>query len=215
MWRRQQSTARRSAPAPDKIGQKGGKGEILWAHTYPTVSSRPRGRCVQSLVPIGSEMWICIRYKQTCIFIYKINIFIYIWESWTILFYVLGWIGWGRGGGCFNPLNTKLNPICHLLALLGAHPILHVSRIRVNVNVGGRRALARNETAVDLSISVGQWASSGAAGVQWKTRRRPRSLRQIVGFGGRNNAVIYATLLRNMRLGRRTNDRHFLFQPMQ
>jgi len=31
----------------------------------------------------------------------------------------------------FNPLNAKLNPICHLLALLGAHPILHVSRIRV------------------------------------------------------------------------------------
>jgi hypothetical protein len=34
----------------------------------------------------------------------------------------------------FNPLNAKLNPICHLLALLGAHPILHVSRIRVNCN---------------------------------------------------------------------------------
>jgi hypothetical protein len=31
-----------------------------------------------------------------------------------------------------NPLNTELNPICHLLALLGAHHILHVSRIRVN-----------------------------------------------------------------------------------
>jgi len=31
----------------------------------------------------------------------------------------------------FNPLNAKLNPICHLLALLGAHHILHVSRIRV------------------------------------------------------------------------------------
>jgi hypothetical protein len=30
-----------------------------------------------------------------------------------------------------NPLNTKLNPICHMLALLGAHHILHVSRIRV------------------------------------------------------------------------------------
>jgi len=26
-----------------------------------------------------------------------------------------------------NPLNTKLNPICHLLALLGAHHILHIS----------------------------------------------------------------------------------------
>ena len=34
----------------------------------------------------------------------------------------------------FNPLNAKLNPICHLLALLGAHHILHISRIRVNVD---------------------------------------------------------------------------------
>ena len=32
----------------------------------------------------------------------------------------------------FNPLNAKLNAICYFLALLGAHPILHVSRIRVN-----------------------------------------------------------------------------------
>jgi len=31
-----------------------------------------------------------------------------------------------------NPLNAQLNPFCHLLALLGAHHILHVSRIRVN-----------------------------------------------------------------------------------
>ena len=30
-----------------------------------------------------------------------------------------------------NPLNATLNPICHLLVLLGAHHILHVSRIRV------------------------------------------------------------------------------------
>ena len=29
-----------------------------------------------------------------------------------------------------NPLNTELNPICHLLALLRVH-FLHVSRIRV------------------------------------------------------------------------------------
>jgi len=32
----------------------------------------------------------------------------------------------------FNPLNAELNPICHLLALLGAHHIFHVSGIRVN-----------------------------------------------------------------------------------
>jgi hypothetical protein len=30
-----------------------------------------------------------------------------------------------------NPLNAELNLIYHLLALLGAHPILHISRIRV------------------------------------------------------------------------------------
>ena len=30
-----------------------------------------------------------------------------------------------------NPLNAVLNTICHLLALLGAHHILHISRIRV------------------------------------------------------------------------------------
>jgi len=33
-----------------------------------------------------------------------------------------------------NPLNAELNPICHLLALLGAHLIFHISRIRVNGN---------------------------------------------------------------------------------
>ena len=30
-----------------------------------------------------------------------------------------------------KPLKTELNTICHFLALLGAHHILHVSRIRV------------------------------------------------------------------------------------
>ena len=30
-----------------------------------------------------------------------------------------------------NPLNAELNPICPLLALVGAHHIHHVSRIRV------------------------------------------------------------------------------------
>ena len=30
-----------------------------------------------------------------------------------------------------NPLNAELNTICYLLALLGAHHFLHVSRIMV------------------------------------------------------------------------------------
>ena len=32
----------------------------------------------------------------------------------------------------FNPLNAELNPICHLLALLGGTTIVVVSRLRVN-----------------------------------------------------------------------------------
>jgi hypothetical protein len=41
-----------------------------------------------------------------------------------------------------NPLNAKLNPICHLLALL-AHHILHISRIRVKIiHLGKKNALS-------------------------------------------------------------------------
>jgi hypothetical protein len=34
-----------------------------------------------------------------------------------------------------NTSNAKLNPICHLRALLGAHHILHVSRVRINIRL--------------------------------------------------------------------------------
>ena len=40
---------------------------------------------------------------------------------------------YARGKTEVNPSNAELNPICQLLALLGAHHILHVSRVRVNV----------------------------------------------------------------------------------
>ena len=41
---------------------------------------------------------------------------------------------WDRATICyFNPLKPELNPICYLLALLGAHHFLHVSRIRVKL----------------------------------------------------------------------------------
>jgi hypothetical protein len=35
------------------------------------------------------------------------------------------------GRTVLNPLNAELNPICHRLALLGAHHIFHVSWLRV------------------------------------------------------------------------------------
>jgi hypothetical protein len=46
--------------------------------------------------------------------------------------------GYGGNAGFrreINFLNAELNPIYYLLALLGAHPILHVSRIRVKTHV--------------------------------------------------------------------------------
>ena len=38
----------------------------------------------------------------------------------------------------FNPLNAELNPICHLLALLGGATIVVVSRLRVNYKMAKR-----------------------------------------------------------------------------
>jgi len=55
--------------------------------------------------------------KKTRIKLYNtlaLRVLLYGSETWTI-----------------NPLNTELNPICYLLALLGAHHFLHVNRIRV------------------------------------------------------------------------------------
>ena len=42
------------------------------------------------------------------------------WKIWVLV-----------GAVSFNPLNVELNPVCHLLALLGVHHFLHISRIRV------------------------------------------------------------------------------------
>jgi len=39
------------------------------------------------------------------------------------------------GSDDINPFKAQLNPICHLLALLGAHRIFHVSGLRVKKGV--------------------------------------------------------------------------------
>jgi hypothetical protein len=43
----------------------------------------------------------------------------------------------------FNPSNAELKPVFHLLALLGAHHILHVSRIRVNLSTYVQEPMVR------------------------------------------------------------------------
>ena len=56
-----------------------------------------------------------------------------------------------------NPLNAELNPIRHLLALVGARHIVHVSRIRVKGAGGGwmMRPHCRNfPTAFNKNLST-------------------------------------------------------------
>ena len=47
----------------------------------------------------------------------------------------------------FNPLNAELNPICHLLGLLGAHHILHISGIRIKNQYWALKHLKRPPSA--------------------------------------------------------------------
>ena len=56
----------------------------------------------------------------------------------------------------FNHLNGGLNPICHLLALLGAHPTLHVSRIRVNVYLDEIITKWQNQDITEIKFSKKQ-----------------------------------------------------------
>jgi hypothetical protein len=51
----------------------------------------------------------------------------------------------GLGGQIFNTLNAELNPICNFLALLEAHHILHISRIRVNWHCAKYRSLSQHK----------------------------------------------------------------------
>ena len=57
----------------------------------------------------------------------------------------------------FNPLNAELNPICHLLALLGAHHIFHVSGLRVKITWDSERGMW--ETCICRS-HLRQWAGN-------------------------------------------------------
>ena len=67
--------------------------------------------------------------------------------------------------GKFNPLNAQLNPICHLLALLGAHYIFHVSGLRVKViwlyvvlATGYRKGISHDATTPPLNLWAMKYA---------------------------------------------------------
>ena len=52
-----------------------------------------------------------------------------------------------------NPSNAELNPICHVLALLGAHHILYFSRVKVKMPHYYKLYLRYSSTNIGLHIN--------------------------------------------------------------
>jgi len=76
--------------------------------------------CVQYVILLKAETPRSVIHSRILLTVVVINC------SFSYIFaYVSQW------GVTLNPLNAELNPICYLLALLGVHHFLHVSRIRV------------------------------------------------------------------------------------
>jgi len=92
-----------------------------------------------------------------------------IWSSWE-------WtLGWSKHVEDYriNPLNSQLNPIRHWVALLGTHPIVHVSRIRVTVSAEYRNSrkstaarLNKDLNAYQLCTAIQTW-SVGPEELSW------------------------------------------------
>jgi hypothetical protein len=84
-----------------------------------------------------------------------------------------------------NPSNAKLNPICHLLALLGAHHILHISRIRVNIQ-STLRAAPDLCKIVSLAVLIGSNGNSHTFSVQSDMCTCTHFLHTVVRLVGQN-----------------------------
>jgi hypothetical protein len=65
-----------------------------------------------------------------------------------------------------NPLNAELNPICHLLALLGDHHIFHVSRIRVE----SLEIIGINTKVISFTKVMGYWRTRMRLHAEYKLK---------------------------------------------
>jgi len=68
-----------------------------------------------------------------------------------------------------NPLKAQLNPTFHLLAILGAHHILHVGSIRVNCNMR-KGALRTVPSKSFVAVSIGFMEMFAILSIQVGTR---------------------------------------------
>ena len=77
------------------------------------------------------------RYEASIVLLrlLKIQLFWYVMQCQVIISYKVWLLGISEFSllDPINTLNAELNPICHLLTLLGAHHIFHISSIRVNI----------------------------------------------------------------------------------
>jgi len=109
--------------------------------------------CLSCFNPLTLRLLMSYIYIYIYIYIYDISSllmsYIYIYDISSLrvndlTLTLLTWRKWWAPNNAskqqmgfnsaFKGLNAQLNPTCHLLALLGDRHILHVSRIRVNVN---------------------------------------------------------------------------------
>ena len=95
----------------------------LWLRLYFNISFLPRCKCrffstqTKRIALTVALIQVTLMWKSV-----KNSVLL---ECWIYVVLV------GASPLYFNPLNPELNPICYLLALLGAHHFLHASRIRV------------------------------------------------------------------------------------
>jgi len=115
-----------------------------WTHAISFHVEKRTSACV--LVAVMADWNRSNHFDTPCICMYKYLFYIHIFHIYIYIYIYI----WGQGDswrlqrleaihGCpmlssrINPLNPELNPMCCLLALLGAHHFLHVSRIRVKL----------------------------------------------------------------------------------
>jgi len=101
---------------------------------------------------------------------------------------VINIVNFGQMNVPFNPLNAKLNPICHLLTLLRAHPILHVSRIRVKA----QKSSKSTHRSISYHKNAGSFRGRGGRRINCLPRIISHTFQKCIIYSAKNHYdIIY------------------------